>query len=83
MRCGPRCGHRRTAEGADADGAAIVDAGIPEDRNRMALFLARQWERFGDRMRDEAALMESVGLTVVSREEFGPWRCMRVVVGER
>lgn len=61
----------------------IVDAGIPEDRNRMALFLARQWERFGDRMRDEAALMESIGLTVVHREEFGPWRCMRVVVGEK
>lgn len=61
----------------------IVDAGIPENRNRMALFLARQWERFGDRMRDEAALMRDVGLAVVHREEFGPWRCMRVVVGER
>ncbi len=61
----------------------IVDAGIPQNRNRMALFLARQWERFGDRMRDEAALMEEVGLAAVHREEFGPWRCMRVVVGEK
>lgn len=61
----------------------IVDAGIPENRNRMALFLARQWERFGDRMRDEAALMKEAGLAVIHREEFGPWRCLRVVVGER
>ncbi len=61
----------------------LVDAGVPDDHNRMAVFLARLWERFGDHMRDEVLLMQVAGLRVIHREEFGPWRCMRVVVGEK
>ena len=61
----------------------LVDAGIPEDENRMAVFLAHLWERFGDTMRDEAALMSRLGFDLLHREEFGPWRCMRIVVGEK
>lgn len=60
----------------------LVDAGIPEDRNPVARFLGWLWEQFGDFMRDEAALMAQTGLKVIYREEFGPWRCMRVVVGQ-
>ena len=60
----------------------LVDAGIPEDRNRMARFLGWLWTQFGDFMRDEAELMIRAGLVVVHREEFGPWRCMRLVVGQ-
>ncbi len=61
----------------------LVDAGVPEDRNPVALGLARLWERFGAHMRDETILMAQAGLQVVVRKEFGPWRCMRVVVGHR
>ncbi len=63
--------------------AVLVDAGIPDDRNPMARGLARIWERFGAHMRDEPILMARAGLQVMAREEFGPWRCMRVVVGHR
>lgn len=58
----------------------IVDAGEATDGNVFARFLAWLWETFGDYMRDEMPLMEARGLTV-EREEYGPWRCVHVVVG--
>jgi ubiquinone/menaquinone biosynthesis C-methylase UbiE len=60
----------------------IVDAGEASDGNPVAHFLARTWEAFGDYMRDEVPLMEARGLSV-GREEYGPWRCVHVVVGTR
>ena len=60
----------------------IVDAGEAADGNVCARFLAWLWELFGDFMRDEVVLMEARGLTV-EREEYGPWRCVHVVVGTR
>lgn len=60
----------------------IVDAGEASDGNLFARLLARLWELFGDYMRDEAPLMKARGLTV-EREEYGPWRCVHVVVGTR
>jgi len=58
----------------------IVDAGEAADGNAAAHLLANAWEAMGDYMRDEAALMVSRGLAV-EREEYGPWRCVHVVVG--
>ncbi|GAB4561938.1 MAG: class I SAM-dependent methyltransferase [Anaerolineae bacterium] len=63
--------------------AVLVDAGVPDDGNWPARMLARTWELFGDQMRDERRLMREAGLDVIHREEFGPWRCMRVVVGKK
>ncbi len=60
----------------------IVDAGEASNGNFFAHLLARLWEAFGDFMRDEIPLMEVRGL-VVEREEYGPWRCVHVVVGTR
>ncbi|MBN1814027.1 MAG: methyltransferase domain-containing protein [Anaerolineae bacterium] len=60
----------------------IVDAGEASDGNVLARFLAWLWEAFGDYMRDEVPLMEARGLAV-EREEYGPWRCIHVVVGTR
>ena len=60
----------------------IVDAGEAADGNLFARLLARLWEAFGDFIRDEAPLMEARGLAV-EREEYGPWRCVHVVVGTR
>lgn len=60
----------------------IVDAGEASDGNAFAHFFAWLWEAFGDFMRDEAPLMEARGLAV-EREEYGPGRCVHVVVGTR
>ena len=60
----------------------IVDAGEAADGNIFAHLLARLWEMFGDYMRDEVPLMKARGLAV-EREEYGPWRCVHVVVGTK
>ena len=60
----------------------IVDAGEAADGNLFARLLARLWELFGDYMRDEVVLMQARGLAV-EREEYGPGRCVHVVVGTR
>ncbi len=62
---------------------ALVDAGIPSDRNPGGVFLAHLWERFGDFLRDEAALMEGAGLQVIQRREFGVFNHIRLVVGRK
>ncbi len=62
---------------------ALVDAGIPSDGNPGGVFLAHLWERFGDFMRDEAALMEAAGLQVIHRREFGVFEGIRLVVGRK
>jgi ubiquinone/menaquinone biosynthesis C-methylase UbiE len=60
----------------------IVDAGDALDGNVFAHLLTRLWGAFGDYIRDESPLMEARGLAV-EREEYGPWRCVHVVVGTR
>jgi ubiquinone/menaquinone biosynthesis C-methylase UbiE len=60
---------------------ALVDACEPENGNRVALWLARQWERFGDFIRDESALMRAAGLEIVERREFGAFSSIRLTVG--
>jgi len=60
----------------------IVDAGEASDGNFMAHLLARTWTVLGDYMRDEIPLMKARDLAV-EREEYGPWRCVHVVVGTR
>jgi ubiquinone/menaquinone biosynthesis C-methylase UbiE len=62
---------------------ALVDACEPANGNRIGMWLARQWERFGDTMRDEAALMRAAELDVIAREEFGPFHSMRVTAGQK
>jgi hypothetical protein len=62
---------------------ALVDACEPENGNRVALWLARQWERFGDHMRDESALMRAAGLEIVERREFGAFSSIRLTVGRK
>jgi len=62
---------------------ALVDAGVPSDRNSVGVGLARLWELFGDFMRDEAALMRQAGLEIVARREFGVFNGIRLVVGRK
>lgn len=62
---------------------ALVDACEPADRNRIAMWLAGQWERLGDSMRDEAAMMQRAGLAVVTRREFGAFNSIRLTVGRK
>ena len=62
---------------------ALVDAGYPEDGNRVGATLARMWELGGDFMRDEAALMRQAGLEIVLRREFGAFNHIRLVVGRK
>jgi ubiquinone/menaquinone biosynthesis C-methylase UbiE len=60
---------------------ALVDACEPADHNRIAVWLARQWERFGDFMRDESALMRAAGLDIIEQREFGAFHSIRITVG--
>jgi SAM-dependent methyltransferase len=62
---------------------ALVDAGYPGDNNPLGTILARLWELGGDRLRDEAAMMEAAGLQVVARHEFGVGNGIRLVVGRK
>jgi ubiquinone/menaquinone biosynthesis C-methylase UbiE len=62
---------------------ALVDIGLPSDGNRVGTFWARLWERMGDYLYDQPALMQATGLTVVTFEAFGPGRHIRAVVGEK
>lgn len=61
----------------------LVDIGLPGDGNRAGTFWARLWERLGDFLYDQPALMRQAGLEVVTFDEFGPGRHIRAVVGER
>lgn len=61
----------------------LVDIGLPPDGNRAGTFWARLWERMGDALYDQPALMESAGLRVTTFEPFGPGRHIRLVVGEK
>lgn len=61
----------------------VVDIGWPSDGNRLGRSLAKLWERMGDFLYDQRALMEASGLKVVEFEEFGPGRHIRAVIGER
>ena len=62
---------------------ALVDACIPADGNLPARFLAAMWRAFGDRMRDEGALMRAAGLEVVEKREFGAFHSIRITVGRK
>ena len=62
---------------------ALVDAGYPSDHNPLGTALARLWELGGDRLRDEAAMMEAAGLQIVARHEFGVGDSIRLVVGRK
>jgi ubiquinone/menaquinone biosynthesis C-methylase UbiE len=62
---------------------ALVDACRPADGNRIANWLANQWERLGDFMRDESDLMQAAGLAIVERREFGAFNSIRLTVGCR
>ncbi|MCR4405827.1 MAG: class I SAM-dependent methyltransferase [Anaerolineae bacterium] len=61
----------------------LVDAGMPGDGNPLGTGLARLWEKFGDFMRDEAALMREAGLEVIECREFGAFNSIRLVVGRQ
>jgi ubiquinone/menaquinone biosynthesis C-methylase UbiE len=62
---------------------AIVDACLPKAGGRIASWLARQWERFGDSMRDEARLLASAGLAIETVEELGAFDSIRLTVARR
>ncbi len=62
---------------------ALVDACEPHSGNPVGMWLARQWERFGDFMRDEAALMRAAGLDVIHCREFGAFDSIRITVGRK
>lgn len=59
----------------------ILDMALPSDGNRVGTFWARLWERMGDFLYDQPALMCQAGLEVDAFEEFGPGRHLRAVVG--
>ncbi|CAB9527565.1 Type 11 methyltransferase [Seminavis robusta] len=62
----------------------IVDAGVAQNRNVMSRFLAWLWEVMGDYMRDETQLLSlRDDIESVTREDYGPWGCVHVTVGEK
>jgi ubiquinone/menaquinone biosynthesis C-methylase UbiE len=61
----------------------LVDIGLPSDGNRAGVFWARLWEKMGDFLYDQPAMMEAAGLQVITFEEFGPGHHIRATVGEK
>jgi ubiquinone/menaquinone biosynthesis C-methylase UbiE len=61
----------------------LVDIGLPRDHNRVGVFWARLWERMGDYLYDQPALLAQAGLNMIAFDEFGPGRHIRAVVGEK
>ncbi len=61
----------------------LVDIGLPGSGSRVGVFLARLWERMGDFLYDQPALMQEAGLSVVTCEEFGVGDHIRAVVGKK
>lgn len=61
----------------------LVDIALPSDSNRVGTFWARLWEKMGDFLYDQPALMQDAGLTVTTCQEFGPGNHIRAVVGEK
>ena len=53
---------------------------IPINDHTPARVLARMWTLFGDQMRDEAALMQAVGLEIIEKREFGAFHSIRITV---
>ena len=61
----------------------LVDMGLPRDRNRVGMFLARLWQYLGDFLYDQPLLMQEAGLEVTVFEEFGPGDHIRAIVGQK
>jgi len=61
----------------------LVDIGLPTDGNRAGQFWAHLWERTGDFLYDQPAMMTEVGLQVTTFTEFGPGKHIRAVVGAK
>ncbi|MEZ4670797.1 MAG: class I SAM-dependent methyltransferase [Anaerolineae bacterium] len=61
----------------------LVDIGLPLDGNRFGVFWARLWERMGDFLYDQPDLMRQAGLKIITFEEFGPGRHLRLIVGQK
>jgi ubiquinone/menaquinone biosynthesis C-methylase UbiE len=62
---------------------ALVDAGLPRDGNALGSGIAGLWERFGDFMRDDAALMTEAGLVVETYRELGAFGSVHLTVGRK
>jgi hypothetical protein len=61
----------------------LVDIGLPADGNCVGIFWARLWERMGDYLYDQPALMSAADLRIIAYEEYGPGKHIRVIVGEK
>ncbi|MCL5996396.1 MAG: methyltransferase domain-containing protein [Chloroflexi bacterium] len=59
----------------------LIDIGQPADGNRVGTFWAHLWEKMGDFLHDQPALMQASGLDMINFEEFGPGKHIRAVVG--
>jgi ubiquinone/menaquinone biosynthesis C-methylase UbiE len=58
----------------------LIDACVPSNGNVMARGLGRLWALFGDRLRDEAALMRAVGFHIIECKEYGAFHSIRLTV---
>lgn len=61
----------------------LIDIGLPTNGNRLGIYLARLWERMGDFLYDQPALMQAAGLGKIEYEEYGPGQHIRAVVGRK
>lgn len=61
----------------------LVDIGLPSDGNLLGTSLARLWQLMGDFLYDLPTMMTEAGLTVITNEEYGPGKHIRVVVGQK
>lgn len=58
----------------------LIDACVPSNGNVAARRLGRLWALFGDQLRDEAALMRTVGFHIIECKEYGAFHSIRLTV---
>jgi ubiquinone/menaquinone biosynthesis C-methylase UbiE len=61
----------------------LVEIGLPSDGNRVGTFWVRLWQSMGVFLYDQRALLKAVGLCVVTYEEYGPGRHIRIIVATK
>ena len=64
-------------------GVMLIDACVPRHGNVVARGLGQLCVLFGDQLRDEAALMRTVGFNVIERKEYGAFQSIRLTVASK
>jgi hypothetical protein len=61
----------------------LIDACVPNNGNVVARGLGRLWALFGDQLRNETALMRTVGFDIIECKEYGAFQSIHLTVASK